>query len=83
MLQQAIDSLATPIAPVVDPAQAQAELEETRRKMLAGAKKVAELQQSLNITLREYAKANRIDGVKIRGRNLITEIDKEYEPRPG
>lgn len=47
---------------MVDLAQAQAELEETRRKMLAGAKKVAELHQSLNITLREYAKANRIDG---------------------
>ena len=34
VLREAMDSLANPVAAVVDPAQAQAELEETRQKIL-------------------------------------------------
>ncbi len=39
MLREAMDSLANPVAAVVDPAQAQAELEETRQKILEGRKR--------------------------------------------
>ena len=76
-----IDSLESPIAPVVDPAQAQAELEETRQKILEGAKKIAAAQQSLNMTLREYARANKVDAVKVKGKNLISEMNKEGDTR--
>ena len=44
VLREAMDSLANPVAAVVDPTQAQAELEETRRKILEGAKKIAAAQ---------------------------------------
>ena len=60
VLQQAIDSLENPIAPAVDLAQAHAELEETRQKILEGAKKIVVAQQSLNMTLREYAKQTKL-----------------------
>ena len=45
VLREAIDSLANPVAAVVDPVQAQVELEETRQKILEGAKKIAAAQQ--------------------------------------
>jgi len=81
VLHQAIDSLESPIAPAVDPARAQPELEETRQKILEGAKKIAVAQQSLNMTLHEYAKANKVDVVKVKGRNLISEMNKEGDTR--
>ena len=49
VLQQAMDSLANPVAAAVDPAQAQAELEETRQKILEGAKKIAAAQAPANL----------------------------------
>ena len=68
VLREAMDSLSNPVAVVVDPAQAQAELEETRQNILEGAKKIAAAQQSLNMTLREYAKANKVDAVRVKGK---------------
>ena len=76
-----MDSLANPVAAVVDPAQAQAELEETRQKILERAKKIAAAQQSLNMTLREYAKANKVGAVKVKGRNLMSEMNKDGDTR--
>src|SRR3954471_18721162 len=90
ILQATIENLTTPVAPILDPANAQAELEETRQKVLVEAKKVSALRESLNRTLREYAKANkldvapeRVDELRLRGRNLMDDINKEHEAREG
>src|SRR4051812_31894846 len=90
ILQATIDNLTTPVAPILDPANAQAELEETRQKVLVEAKKVSALRESLNRTLREYAKANkqdvapeRVDELRLRGKNLMNDINKEHEAREG
>src|SRR3954466_2941646 len=61
ILHATIDNLTTPVAPILDPDNAQAELEETKQKVLVEAKKVSALRESLNRTLREYAKANKLD----------------------
>src|SRR4051812_35627324 len=86
ILQATIENLTTPVAPILDPANAHAELEETRQKVLVEAKKVSALRESLNRTLREYAKANkldvapkRVDELRLRGKNLMDEINKEHE----
>src|SRR3954466_12292871 len=86
ILQATIENLTTPVAPILDPANAQAELEETRQKVLVEAKKVSTLRESLNRTLREYAKANkldiapeRVDELRLRGKNLMNDINKEHE----
>src|SRR4051812_32502604 len=86
ILQATIENLTTPVAPILDPANAQAELEETRQKVLVEAKKVSALRESLNRTLREYAKANkldiapeRVDELRLRGKNLMNDINKEHE----
>src|SRR3954470_9860625 len=86
ILQATIENLTTPVAPILDPANAQAELEETRQKVLVEAQKVSALRESLNRTLREYAKANkldiapeRVDELRLRGKNLMNDINKEHE----
>ena len=33
------------------------------------------------MTLREYAKANKVDAVKVKGRNLMSEMNKEGDTR--
>ena len=50
ILQATIDNLTTPVAPILDPVNAQAELEETRQKVLVEAKKVSALRETLNRT---------------------------------
>ena len=54
--------------------------------MLVEAKKVSALRESLNRTLREYARANkldvapeRVDELRLRGKNLIDDINKEHD----
>src|SRR4051812_37705550 len=88
ILQATIDNLTMPIAPILDPANAHAELEETRQKVLVEAKKVSALRESLNRTLREYAGANKldvapdhVDELRLRGKNLMNDINKEHEAR--
>src|SRR4051812_18533545 len=80
-LQEAIDKLAEPVAQATDPTRVQAELEEARIKVLEKAKELAQLQQDMDITIRELNLANRVKGAKnrldatrLRGRNLNEEL---------
>ena len=81
-LQEAIDKLAEPVAQETDPACVQAELEEARIKVLEKAKELAQLQQDVDITIRELNSANRVKGIKtrldatrLRGRNLNEDLE--------
>jgi hypothetical protein len=50
--------LATPIAPNVDAAATQAELEALRQPLLNGAADITRAQKELNLTIREYNAAH-------------------------
>ena len=57
-LQDAIEKLATPVAPSADAALAQAEPDEQRKSILEEALEVARVRQEFDISLREYNKAH-------------------------
>ena len=73
--------MAEPVAQATDPARVQAELEEARIKVLEKAWELAQLQQDVDITIRDLNSANRVKGAKtrldatrLRGRNLNEEL---------
>src|SRR4051812_29780443 len=89
-LQEAMDKLAEPVAQATDPARVQTELEEARIKVLEKAKELVQLQQDVDITIRELNLANRVKGAKtrldatrLRERNLNEELaDATSKIRP-
>ncbi|KAK1662611.1 hypothetical protein QYE76_050770 [Lolium multiflorum] len=83
-LQAAMNVLATPIAQNIDPATAQAQLEETRKTLLSGGANILQAQRELNLTLREYnaahgfasvsAHAARMPENRLKARNLDQDL---------
>ena len=71
-LQDAIEKLATLVAPGANAALTQAQLEEQRQSILQEAIEVARVRQDFDISLREYNKAHGFTPVA----NRVSRIDE-------